>query len=129
MYQDGEKYRPSNGTEGMCFMDSFCSHCIHENPIDENGKKCEIVTLTHCLDITDKDYPKAWVYKDNKPICTEYVKWDWGNEGDPDNPDNPNAPQPPTPLNQLDLFPTYPDEVYYEKNYPLFSPASREPVR
>jgi hypothetical protein len=125
MTPDGTPYRPSNGTEGMWFEDKFCSNCIHDCP-KENGKKCEIILYAMMCDVTDKEYPREWIYKDNKPTCTNFVKWDWGSDGDPDDPDNPNAPLPPTPINQLDLFPTYPDEVYYEKNCPLFSTASRE---
>jgi hypothetical protein len=62
-----------------------------------------------CFAPYEIEYPKEWVYKEGKPVCTNFVKWDWGNDGDPDDPDNPKAPPPPDP-NQLDLFPLYPDE-------------------
>ena len=95
-----KKYRPSNGTEGDAFMSSFCYQCIHDNP-DYNAKspRCEIMTLTMCLDLTDKDYPKEWCHgEDGKPTCTEFVKWDWGNDGDPNDPENPKAPIPEDPM-------------------------------
>lgn len=63
-----------------------------------------------CLSVTDKDYPKEWIYnRENKPICTSFVKWDWGNDGDPNDPDNPKAPIPENP-NQL-VFPFMIDEI------------------
>jgi hypothetical protein len=53
--------------------------------------------------VNDPKYPSEWIYDENdKPICTAFVKWDWGNDGDPDDPENPKAPQPEDP-NQLCL--------------------------
>lgn len=84
------KYRPSNGTEGMIFMDKFC----------------DIISNTMAYDINDPEYPKEWIYNEkNEPVCTKWVKWDWDNDGNPDDEDNPKAPRPPTPYNQLDMFP------------------------
>lgn len=106
-----KKYCPSNGTEGMWFTGKFCDNCIHDNP-DYNAKapRCEILTLTMILDVTDKDYPKEWIYnEENKPTCTKFVKWDWGNDGDPGDPDNPKAPMPYNP-NQL-VIPFILDEI------------------
>ena len=112
-FTDGKLYRPSNGTEGMIFMDNYCDQCIHECPFENSKKKCEIITLTMCLDTNDKDYPKEWQYKDDTPICTKFQKWDWGNDGDPDDLNNPKAPPPPPDPNQLHLFPLYPDETHF----------------
>lgn len=94
-----KKYRPSNGTEGDFFMNKFCYQCINDNP-DHNAKspRCNIMTLSMCLDVDDKDYPKEWIYdSEDKPICTSFVKWDWGNDGDPNDPDNPKRPIPEDP--------------------------------
>lgn len=124
-YRDGDRYVPSNGTEGTSFEEDHCYQCIHTNPNPSGKKQCKIWGAAVLNWPNGKDYPKEWIYKNGKPTCTAHLKWDWGNDGDPDDPDNPNAPPPPTPINQLDLFPTYPDELYYEKNYPLFSTASR----
>ena len=100
-----KKYRPSNGTEGDCFMSKHCYQCIHDNPdCTAKAPRCDIMTLTMCLDLNDKDYPKEWIYgEDDKPKCTKFVKWDWGNDGNPDDPENPKAPIPENP-NQLLLF-------------------------
>lgn len=104
-------YRPSNGTEGMSFVEDFCEQCIHENPDLNSKKKCEILTLTMFYYPTDKEYPREWIYKDGKPTCTKFQKWDWNNDGDPDDPDNPKAPPPPPDPKQLNLFPLYPTEL------------------
>lgn len=100
-----KKYRPSNGTEGDGFMNEFCFQCIHDNPdIDAKSPRCEIMTLTMCLGVDDKDYPKEWIYGDDgKPKCTKFVKWDWDNDGDPNDLDNPKSP-PIVDPNQLMLF-------------------------
>ena len=41
----GEKFIPSNGTEGMIFTDSFCEKCIHEKFMhtgEDGDKQCDI---------------------------------------------------------------------------------------
>lgn len=91
-----KKYRPSNGTEGMYFMDKFCDNCIHENP--ESGKSCDLIAMSMCYDINDTEYPKEWCYNDkDEPTCTKWIKWDWGKNGDPNDPENPLAPLPDNP--------------------------------
>lgn len=100
----GEKYQPSNGTEGMSFTDHYCMNCLHCDPNPEGKKQCLILCNALCYNINDKEYPKEWTYDENdNPICTNWQKWDWGNDGDPDNLDNPRAPVPYDP-NQLVLF-------------------------
>jgi len=104
-----KKYQPSSGSEGEYFMSCFCEKCIHEKYIhttNDNDKKCDIWTRSMVYDINEKEYPIEWTYDENgKPTCTAFVKWDWGNDGDPDDPDNPNKPFIPEPPNQLHLFP------------------------
>lgn len=94
----GNRYKPSNGSEGMWFENEYCMNCLNCDP-DPNGKKqCQILFRAFWYDIDDNEYPVEWVYDENdKPMCTEYVKWDWGNDGDPDDPDNPKAPVPYDP--------------------------------
>lgn len=53
-------YFPSNGTEGMIFMNEFCYKCYKYN-------SCTI--LNRSLTGTR---PKQWVYKENKPTCTSF---------------------------------------------------------
>lgn len=84
-------------------MSEHCFQCIHENPNAEKKPKCDIMTLSMCYDINDKEYPSEWCYNENgKPTCTKFVKWDWDNDGDPNDHDNPKAPIPDNP-NQLCL--------------------------
>lgn len=97
-------YRPSNGSEGEWFTDKFCMNCINCDPNPSGPKQCEILFRSLFYDIGDEKYPTEWIYgEDGKPTCTAHVKWDWGNDGDPDDPDNPKAPIPYNP-NQLLLF-------------------------
>ena len=71
-----EPYRPSNGTEGEMFMERWCADCARdhahrEDPDAANG--CEIIVMAMCHNITDPDYPKAWVWNEKgQPICTEF---------------------------------------------------------
>ncbi len=62
----GEKYVPSNGTEGGLFMDAFCEKCTKVDC-------CDIVVHTMFLSVEDEAYPKEWQYtKDGQPTCTEF---------------------------------------------------------
>jgi len=111
-----KKYRPSNGTEGEIFTDQYCMNCIHCDPDPRGKKQCLILCKTLVYDLNDKEYPTEWIVNDDGfPICTEWVKWDWGKDGDPDNPP-PDAPIKPSPVadNQLMLFTDF-DELVYPK--------------
>lgn len=104
------KYQPSNGTEGEYFTDQFCMQCIHCDPDPEGDKQCDILCATLCYNVKDPEYPEEWIYdKEDNPTCTAWVKWDWGNDGDPDDLDNPKAPIPEDP-NQL-CMPFILDEI------------------
>jgi len=66
----GEKYRPSNGTEGEIFKESYCYRCIED---DGEDKLCEILTNTMFYDTKDEEYPEEWQYgTDGQPICTAF---------------------------------------------------------
>lgn len=113
-------YRPSNGTEGEGFISTYCYNCIHENPSNELKPHCEILTATMCLGTDDEGYPKEWIYDtNNKPTCTKFKKWDWGNDGDPNDPDNPKAPPVEDP-NQL-CMPFELNEIQEVELHPLNS--------
>ena len=114
-YKDGESYQPSNGSEGMWFEGEFCDQCIHQTPICDHikQKNCDIVLMAMLHSPGHPEYPKEWIYRDGKPTCTKFVKWDWDNDGNPDDPDNPKAPPPPPDPNQLSLFPLYPNELTF----------------
>lgn len=96
------KYQPSNGTEGEWFMNNHCYQCIHCDPDPDGEKQCEILARALFCKIDSKEYPKEWTYLDGKPTCTEWVKWDWNEGGNPDN--NPKAPIEPNNPNQLMLI-------------------------
>lgn len=78
----GEKYRPSNGTEGEVFFDCWCRHCQRDKAmregvdIDEcdDNERCDIIAKTFCHDVKDAEYPIEWQYgKDGQPRCTAYI--------------------------------------------------------
>lgn len=93
-------YQPSNGTEGGMFAEKYCMNCLHCDPDPDGEKQCQILCASMCFSVGEKGYPEEWVYIDDKPTCTKYQKWDWGNDGNPDDPDNPKAPPVDDP-NQL----------------------------
>lgn len=95
----GQPFQPSNGTEGMVFMDAFCDRCIHEHPDPEQQQpKCNIIMLTMCYSPGEKEYPEEWVYNDEGwPVCAKWKFWNWGKDDDgnwndppPIYPDDPN---------------------------------------
>lgn len=85
-------YQPSNGSEGAIFIDKYCMQCLNCDPDPDGQKQCTILERSFVFSINDKEYPTEWQYIDGQPTCTAHVKWDWGNDGDPDDPDNPNIP-------------------------------------
>ena len=100
-----KKYQPSNGTEGMYFMDEFCMKCVHCDPNPEGAKQCDILCRSMAYDVSDDEYPIEWTYDHNgNPTCTAHLKWDWSNDGDPDDPDNPNQPPIQVGPNQISMF-------------------------
>lgn len=78
-----EPYRPSNGTEGECFMAEWCDQCErdsafqHEHWRDEDRagsiEGCSIMAKTMVYSEADPEYPKEWCHKDGRPICTAFV--------------------------------------------------------
>jgi hypothetical protein len=105
----GKPFYPSNGMEGMIFMEAFCEQCIHERWIhcqeeDRDEDKCKILSASMINQPGDPEYPKEWVYNEKGwPVCTAWKRWDWGSDGDGFNepPEPPYEPQDP---NQLMLF-------------------------
>lgn len=113
----GKPYRPSNGSEGECFIGKFCENCIHEKFIhtqNMDDKKCNILTHSMCFGTDDAEYPKEWMYDENdRPTCTNYKYWNWGFDDD-DGPFDPPIVLPDDP-NQLCL-PFLLDEVHENIN-------------
>ncbi len=60
-----KKYRPSNGTEGLVFIEHYCANCIHgkyEHTGDTNDNPCEILTRSFMCGIDDKDYVMPFLF-------------------------------------------------------------------
>lgn len=109
-----EKYCPSNGSEGMWFIEKYCMNCIHEKFMhtqEDDDLKCEILTNTMVYDWKDPNYPSEWTYDENdKPCCTAFKKWDWGlDDGEGGGLNEPTPPEPYNP-NQL-CFPFLTDDI------------------
>lgn len=111
-----EKWQPSNGTEQMSFVETYCMNCIHEkfqHTLNENDKKCDILSRTFLHDVKDPEYPIEWQRDENgQGICTAHQHWDWGDDDDDGGLKDPPDPVPP---NQLSLFPLTPNEKDYER--------------
>lgn len=77
-----ERYRPSNGTEGDCFIAAFCYKCGRDKalsegePIDEcdDNERCDIVGRSFLHSVEEPEYPVEWTYdKHGIPCCTAFV--------------------------------------------------------
>ncbi|MBI3771432.1 MAG: hypothetical protein HY272_01815 [Gammaproteobacteria bacterium] len=70
-----EEYRPSNGTEGECFIAAWCDHCERDKAYrDGYGDGCPIVSATFIYNVNNPEYPNEWTYDANgKPCCTAFV--------------------------------------------------------
>lgn len=110
MSRCGEKYRPSNGTEGEGFHENFCFQCLHERWVhrqkeDLDEDKCEIMTNAMCYALSDPKYPREWTYDEKgNPTCTKFVKFDWGDDDDPREPGPDLKPPPDDPAQLLMPF-------------------------
>jgi hypothetical protein len=89
-------YRPSNGTEGMGFTDEYCMQCLHCDPDPDGEKQCDIMMRSFCYNTNEPEYPTEWCYVYDKPTCTNWQKWDWGND------DNRTPPPEPEPIEPSD---------------------------
>ena len=104
---------PSNGTEGMTFIESFCSQCIHGRWMhyqESDEGKCEILSnsMIHGRPCYDKDlkydgweWYTEWTLTRCEWKCNQYKHWDWGDDRRGRN--EPPEPPPYDP-NQLILF-------------------------
>jgi hypothetical protein len=59
-------YQPSNGCEGMDFMEEFCFRCARE------AEPCPIQSATWLYETDDPLYPKEWVEDEKGARCTAF---------------------------------------------------------
>jgi hypothetical protein len=71
-------YRPSNGTEGMEFIEHWCGRCKRDQAYQESDGEedgCPIVAASLAFDVDAPDYPREWVQDDpwGNPRCTAFA--------------------------------------------------------
>lgn len=78
----GEKYRPSNGTEGDLFFAAWCGKCQRDKAMREgcaieecdDSERCDLIAATMIFDVDEPGYPTEWQYdKTGQPSCTAYI--------------------------------------------------------
>lgn len=73
----GEKYRPSNGTEGDLFHCAWCARCERDRAHRESkfeAPGCDIVARSFAFSVDDPEYPSEWIITtDGQPACTAFV--------------------------------------------------------
>jgi hypothetical protein len=81
----GMKWRPSNGTEGAVFQESWCANCQRDKWMNGSmdieqcgdGDLCQIIGNAEAYDVDHRLYPDEWQYdKDGQPCCIAYVEAD-----------------------------------------------------
>lgn len=78
-----EKYRPSNGTEGECFMAQWCARCERDRARREDFEAdgCPIVVNTMAYGIDDPEYPQEWRRDGPQgPRCVAFAAVDSGDQ-------------------------------------------------
>lgn len=64
-------YFPSNGSEGMAFMNAWCESCSRDTQLRGGRTYCTILTGSMVRD----NQPKQWIYdENNEPTCTSFRK-------------------------------------------------------
>lgn len=79
----GQKYQPSNGTEGEIFFENWCRQCARDKAMSsgedfdecDDNEVCGIIALTFSHNVNDPEYPSEWQYdKQGQPCCTAFVE-------------------------------------------------------
>ena len=73
-------YRPSNGTEGMMFMDDWCARCARDAATRKGDYEhgCRILARSLTYNLGDAEYPREWIQcTEGEPFgekrCTAFV--------------------------------------------------------
>lgn len=78
-------YRPSNGTEGASFIETWCGNCKRDRVcngtvlVDDARDEdyCPILGASFANDIDSPDFPREWQYgADGAPCCTAFEEMD-----------------------------------------------------
>lgn len=78
-----ERYRPSNGTEGEGFFESWCRHCARDKAMREgcntdecdDNELCPLIAAAFAFPVDDPKYPQEWCYdKNGQPQCTAFIQ-------------------------------------------------------
>lgn len=68
----GQPYQPSNGTDGMAFMELFCEKCKKDDYL-RGGEELRCDILTNTFVFREPDYPTEWTHRaDGQPTCTAF---------------------------------------------------------
>lgn len=77
---DHKPYRPSTGTEGVCFDIAWCDKCARDAKYRAAGENadaelgCPLIANALAFQIDHPQYPKEWVYGDDgNPCCTAFT--------------------------------------------------------
>jgi hypothetical protein len=81
-----ELYRPSSGTEGICFQEAWCSRCKRDalwngtasdpDRVDDD-KLCQLIARSMANRIDEPGYPQEWVrMQDGTPVCLAFEPLD-----------------------------------------------------
>ena len=66
--QAGQKWRPSNGTEGDLFTSRWCDECVRNMP-----GLCSILAATMVYEEDSEHYPSEWQHGDDgQPKCAAF---------------------------------------------------------
>jgi hypothetical protein len=66
----GKPYRPSNGTEGLDFMEAFCDRCKKNA-----DRSCPIIASAFWYLEYDPKYPRELIHDaEGHPTCTAFVR-------------------------------------------------------
>lgn len=75
----GKQYQPSNGSEGIWFMDVWCSNCARDNEMNGSIPQYTGGPDDHCKHLGDSfigDGSPEWVFDDKgHPICKQFVQF------------------------------------------------------
>ena len=69
-------YQPSNGSEGMGFMNVFCDRCMFDDGVSQYGeeKACTLLLSSLMYGTNDPEYPREWIYnEDGHGTCTKFI--------------------------------------------------------